>query len=351
MLTVLKKDLKRAPRSGMVLLAILYPVLITAIVQLIFGSIFDPLPRVGVIDHGESVFVADMEKGPVELTVYENGQEEKMWKEVELGNLDMGMIYPAGFDESLKNLKPIEMTSKVSTRANVQALIKLEGLMSVSAMKLVPQPITVEQMKVTDKEAKSWTERLLPLIVLLAFFVAGTFLTGFAIVDEKMRGTMTAMLTTPTKVSEILLAKGIFSFGIAFIASALALWLNGALGAMSPVLALAFGLAAIMTIELGIMVGFASKDVNSLYAIIKGTGPLVMLVVMPYLWDGWPAWISKIIPLWWVINPIVEIVNESKGFSDLTLDFGIAGVLSVVLLALAMMIANKRAKHLDAMTG
>jgi ABC-2 type transport system permease protein len=349
-LTVLKKDLKRAPRSGIVLLAILYPVFITVIVQLIFGSIFDPKPRVGVIDHGQSQMVADMQKGPVDLVVYEAGQEAAMWKQVELGNHDIGIIYPAGFDDGIRAGKPIPAEEKLSTRANMQALIKLEGIALASAMEIMPTtPVDVVHVKVTDKMAKSWTERLLPLIVLLSFFVAGTFLTGFAIVDEKMRGTMRAMLTTPTKVSEILLAKGIFSFGIAFIASGLALWLNGAAGAVSPVLALAFGLAAIMTIELGIMVGFAAKDVNSLYAVIKGVGPLMVLVVMPYLWDSWPAWISKIIPLWWVIDPIVQIVNEGKVFGDIAVDLGIAGLFSVVLLVLAMMIAQKRAQHLDAL--
>lgn len=348
--TVLKKDLRRAPRSGMVLLVVLYPVLITAIIQLIFGSIFDPLPRVGVIDHGESVFVADMQRGPVELSVYEASDEAKMWKEVELGNLDVGQVYPAGFDDSIRNQAPLKLVQKRSTRANGQALIKLEGIAANTALKLIEVPVVIEQVKLTNKVAKSWTERLLPLIVLLSFFVAGTFLTGFALVDEKQRGTMRAMLTTPTRVSEIVLAKSMFSFGMAFVTSSLALWLNGALDAVSPVLALAFGFAAVMTIEIGILVGFAAKDVNSLYAMVKGVGPLMVLVTMPYLWDGWPAWISKIVPLWYVLHPIVEIVNENKGFADLTLDFGIAGTLSVALLVAAMMLANARVKQLDALT-
>jgi ABC-2 type transport system permease protein len=349
-LTVLKKDVRRAPRSGIVALAVLYPVLITVIVQLIFGSIFDPSPRIGVIDLGSSELVAEMVAGPVEVTRFESADEAKMWREVELGNLDLGMIVPANYDEGLRAGKPVAATQKISTQANLQALVKLEGLVLASVIDKLPvQPVAIEQVKLTDKVAKSWTERLLPLIVLLSFFVAGTFLTGFAIVDEKLRGTLRAVLTTPTKVSEVVLAKSIFSFGIAFMASGLALWLNGALSAISPTLALAFGLAAVMTIELGIIVGFASKDVNSLYGIVKGMGPLVMLTVLPYLWDGWPAWISKAIPLWYVIHPIVEIVNEGKVFGEIGVDFGIAGALCVVMLFAAMFIANKRAEQLDAL--
>lgn len=349
-LTVLKKDVRRAPRSGIALLAVLYPALITLIVQVIFGGIFDPKPRVGVIDHGASQFVADMESGPVELTRFQPGQEEQLWKDVERGDLDIGMIYPAGYDDSVREAKPIDMESATSTRANVQALIKLEGIALTTALDLMPNtPVEIEQVTLTDTIAKSWTERLLPIIVLMAFFVAGTFLTGFALIDEKMRGTMRAMLTGPTKVSEVILAKGIFSFGIAFIASGFALWLNGALGTMSWTLALAFGLAAVMTIELGIMVGFAAKDINALYAIIKGMGPLIIITAMPYLWDGWPAWISKIIPFWYVLEPIVLLVNESASFSDVSINFGIAGVLCVALLALAMFIAGRRVRELDAL--
>jgi hypothetical protein len=160
---------------------------------------------------------------------------------------------------------------------------------------------------------------------------------------------MRAILTTPAKVSEIIVAKSLLSFGIALVASGLTLWFNGALSALSPALVVGLAVAALMTIELGIMIGFATKDVNTLYGIIKGLGPIVVVTVLPFMWSGWPVWISKIVPLWYVINPIVGIVNEGKTLAEVSTELGIAAALCVLLLFVANFVAQRRTAQLDAL--
>ena len=51
---VLRKDLGVGPRSPIFLYAIVLPVILTLLIRVVFGSLFDPVPRLGIVDEGES---------------------------------------------------------------------------------------------------------------------------------------------------------------------------------------------------------------------------------------------------------------------------------------------------------
>ena len=53
-LSIIRKDLRLGPRSPIFLYALIYPVLITLIVQVVFGSLLEPRPRLGIVDLGRS---------------------------------------------------------------------------------------------------------------------------------------------------------------------------------------------------------------------------------------------------------------------------------------------------------
>ena len=51
---VMRKDLRLGPRSPIFLWAVLFPFLITLVIQVVFGSLFSPKPRLGIVDLGNS---------------------------------------------------------------------------------------------------------------------------------------------------------------------------------------------------------------------------------------------------------------------------------------------------------
>ena len=57
---VLKKDLRLGPRSPILLWAIVFPVVGTFVVQVVFGSLFAPQPRLGIVDEGGSQVAVEM---------------------------------------------------------------------------------------------------------------------------------------------------------------------------------------------------------------------------------------------------------------------------------------------------
>ena len=340
--TILKKDLKRAPRSGILILCLVYPALLTLLLQVIFGGVFDPAPRVGLVPHAESpaLTAALSSSEALELTTFDDA--DAMWRDVEGGRLDVGIVPGADFDKALQSGGAPDADVRISSRANGQALLKFEGVFASYALKQRSDtPIVIEQVGQTDNPPLTWIERLIPLLLLLTVFVAGTFLTGFAVVDEKLRGTLRAILMTPTALLEVALAKGILSFGVALICALLTLYLNGAIAALSPALTVVLIIAAVMTIELGVIVGLLSKDMNTFYGVVKGVGPIIALTAMPFLWDGWPKWVSQCLPTWYSLDPIMRIVNDGAGFNDIRVELAVSIGICIVLAIAARFVASR----------
>ena len=99
---VLRKDLALGPRSPFFLYAIVLPFVLTLIFQFAFGSLFDPQPRLGIVDDGDSEITAAVEEmDGIELTLLDDAEELKT--QVEQNDLDAGLILPAGFDQAVKD--------------------------------------------------------------------------------------------------------------------------------------------------------------------------------------------------------------------------------------------------------
>jgi len=98
---VLRKDLELGPRSPILLWAIVMPVVATLLLQLVFGGLFAPQPRLAIVDRGLSEITAayrQMEGIDVELL----DDEAQVKARVEQNQYDAGLILPAGFDEAVR---------------------------------------------------------------------------------------------------------------------------------------------------------------------------------------------------------------------------------------------------------
>ena len=98
---VLRKDRELGPRSPILLWAIVMPVVATLLLQLVFGGLFAPQPRLAIMDLGSSEITAayrQMEGIDVELL----DDEAQLKARVEENQYDAGLILPAGFDEAVR---------------------------------------------------------------------------------------------------------------------------------------------------------------------------------------------------------------------------------------------------------
>ena len=89
-LRVLGKDLRLGPRSPVFLWVLVLPFLITFVVQVAFGSLFDPQPRLGIVDLGDSTITSEAAQlEGIQLTVLNDVDELKTL--VEANDLDAGL--------------------------------------------------------------------------------------------------------------------------------------------------------------------------------------------------------------------------------------------------------------------
>jgi len=336
---IMLKDLRIGPRSPIFLWALIYPVIITLVMQVVFGSLFEPKPRLGIVDQGRSEITALMSQlEGIDFTLLHSVSQLK--QRVEGNDLDAGLVLKYGFDTAMRSgRKPL-----LEFYIGGQSLASNRIILAVTTLDIVRQvegkapPVEVEINTLGDAEALSILTRLLPMMILFALFIAGLFVPAFGLVEEREKKTLAAVLVTPVKLSEVLAAKAALGFILAVLIAYVTLLLNGALGSQPAALLIALVVAALMSVEFGLIYGTVAKDIKTLFTLIKTLNIFLLAPVIFYIFPNWPQWIAKIFPTYWVLNPIFEIVTKNASLVavglDLAIAIGICGLLIIPVLAL-----------------
>ena len=330
---VLRKDLGVGPRSPIFLYAIVLPVILTLLIRVVFGSLFDPVPRLGIVDEGESQIVQNVrDVEGIQVTFPESAAALKTL--VENNDLDGGLVLPAGFDGALQ----AGQMPNVQFFFGGQSLASNRVVLGVTMVDLIrqvagsPAPIDVETITVGEGDTVPIVSRLLPLIVLMAVLIAGALTPATSLVEEKEKRTLTALLVTPTRLSDVLLGKGALGFILAMATGVVTLALNGALGANPAALLLVLVLATLMAAEVGLMLGSFAKDTKALYTIWKSGAIVLVAPVVFFIWPNLPQWIAKIFPTYYFLSPLFDIAIRGAGLADVWVDLTIGFAVCVVLL-------------------
>jgi len=347
-LKVLGKDFRLGPRSPIFMWVLFLPVFLTLVLQVVFGSLFEPEPRMGIVDFGDSQITAAF--GRIEgIQLALLGDVAGLKAKVEANDLDAGLVLPVGFDDSVRAgvQPPLELYVGGESLASNRTILVATTLELIRDVEGSAPPVEVEIVAL-GKEALPISLRLVPLIVMYALVVAAVFLPAFSIADEREKGTLAALTVTPVRLSEVVTAKGMLGFVLAFAMAVFTLWLNSALGAQALALVVVLAVAAALCAEIGLIFGAAAKDVNGVFALIKGTGVLLIGPTIFYLFPDWPQWVAKLFPTYWIINPLFEVTIDNSGLGEVWQQVLIA-VGIVALLAAPVMLLTRRLRGILAM--
>jgi ABC-2 type transport system permease protein len=329
---ILRKDLQLGPRSPIFLWVLLLPLLITFVLQVTFGDLFDPQPRLGIVDQGGSAITADVSEMPgIALTVLEDIDELKT--QVEANDLDAGLVLPAGFDDDVRSgARPaLEFYVGGESLASNRVILAVTTLDMIRQVEGRAPPVEVDVVSLGD-ELLPLSVRLVPFVVMYALLIAAVFLPSFSIADEREKHTLDALVVTPTRLSEVVAAKGVLGFGLAVTMAIATLWLNGALSVQAVALLVVLVIAGLLLTEIGLIYGTASKDVTGVFTLIKGTGFILLAPTIFYIFPDWPQWIAKLFPTYWVINPVYEVVINGAGLGTVWGELAIAAAVIVVMI-------------------
>ncbi|MCB8942331.1 MAG: ABC transporter permease [Ardenticatenaceae bacterium] len=339
---LLGKELVWGPRNFMFIFALVVPVVLSLVLSLLFGTIFSGKPRLGIADAGDSrlVTIAQGLDG-LRVMVYETA--DSLQEAVTAGAVDVGMALPAGFDASLQGGETTQLLVYVWGESLLRDRAVLASTIAFLLREIVGEepPVAIVTTTLGEGESIAWEERLLPFVVLITVLVGGVMVPSTSLVEEKQKRTLTALTVTPTGLTDVFVAKGLLGVLLSGVMGVLILIMNSAFGTQPVLLVVLLLLGATMASAFGVLLGVYVKDVNTLFATIKGLGILLYAPAILYLFPSVPQWIGRLFPTYYIVSPIMEISQNNAGWSDIAPDVGILVLLILILFGLVGVSARR----------
>jgi len=348
-LTLLGRDLRRGPRSAVFLYATGMPILIVVVTKVILLTLFDPEPRLGLVDLGQSEIGAMVEQlEGVELTTARSEQELRQL--VVDHDVDAGVVLDDGFDEAVRAGERPRLGFYVSGESRVTHRLVL-GLTAVDLVRRVEgrtPPAEVRTATVGERTALPIEDLVLLGILLWPLLVCSTLVPATMLVQDKEHRTLHAVLATPTTLSEVLLAKGLLGFGLAMVMCLITLALAGSLTAAPVPLLVALAVSVVICTELGLLYGTTAKDAKSVYNMAQTFNVIILAPLIFYFFPSWPQWIAKLFPTWWFIDPLYRISMQGASVTEVAPDLGVALVVAAALVVPVVLLGRRMRSRLVA---
>ena len=333
---LLSKEFLHGSKSLVFLFAIVVPVVLSLVLSLVFGTLFAATPKMGITDEGGSR-LTPLARELDSVIVKEYPSLRQLKAAVRAGGVDMGLLLPQGFDALVSQGQPTQVTLYIWGESLAKNRLILEATVANLLTDLAGQqmPLQIVTTTLGDPEEIAFSDRLLPLIVIMAIVFGGSMIPASSLVDEKQNRTLTALTITPTTLAEVLFSKGLLGVVVSFCTATLILTLNQAFGGRPALLLGVLALNGIAAAGFGLLLGTLTRDITSLFATVKALGLFLYAPAIIYLFPAIPEWVAKIFPTYYVIQPVIEITQQGGAWSDVAPEVGmlialIVGLIGVV---------------------
>ena len=202
-----------------------------------------------------------------------------------------------------------------------------------------PAPVDVEREIIGGGSAVPLVDRLVPMLVLIAVALSSVFLPAASLIQERESKTLFAVLTTPARVGDFMIAKGIVAFALAFASGVFTAVLNMGFTEQFFSNLMVILVAAFMCVPVGLALGSAVKDMSTMFAIWK-TGAVVLFApAILILFPSVPRWVAMIFPTYYFIGPLYDLNVEAMALREVGVELVIGVVFGLILAAVAGRIA------------
>jgi ABC-2 type transport system permease protein len=339
---LLGKELISGPRNFIFILAILAPILLTLVFSLLFGTWFSDKAKLGIADEGHSelpLLAAEIDS----LIVRDYETNSELRDAVSAGEVDVGVVLPSDFDNRIAARESTELKAYIWG----ESLLKYRAVLGTTLVALIRDiagqepPVEIITTTLGDAQTLPWEDRLLPFIVMLSLLIGGLMVPATSMVQEKQNRTLRALTVTPTTLADLLAAKGSLAILVSVFMGSVTLALNRAWGGEPLLLLVALVLGAMMAAGIGLLLGVLVKDINTLFATMKSMGIVLYAPALVYMFPEIPQWIGKIFPTYYLIQPVIEIIQKGASWKDVLPEFIILVVLIVVLFILVAFVGRR----------
>jgi ABC-2 type transport system permease protein len=323
--TLIGREVRMGYRAPFLVWALVIPVVMTLLVQGIFGSLLGRPPSLGIVDQGASAIPAEAAAlDGIEVVTFDDADE--LATAVENHDVDAGLVLQPGFDQAVASgAQPtLQFTVAGESLASDRAILAVTTLDLVRGVEGTAAPVTVDVVQLGEV-GLDLASRLIPMLVVMAVAIGGALVPAAGLVEERERRTLDAVLVTPASLADVFASKLLIGLVVAIVSGTLTLALNGVWGSAPWALVAAVAIGGLMMAEIGLAVGSWARDQNTLFAVWKAGAILLIYPVVFFIWPDLPEWIAMVAPTWWFLDPIFSLALEGATFAD------VAGSLAVAL--------------------
>ena len=343
---LLTKELHTSASNFLVVFAVIIPVVLSLLVNLVFGEAFSGKPRLGFVDSGGSQFVQQMSSlSHIKTRIYSD--VDAMKTDVEQGIIETGIVVPTGFDEILKQGTPGEVTVFTWGEAPFKDRLVAETTMAkvIGEIAGLENRVSIDIKQLGDANVTSLADKMLPMFIMMTIMLGGVFVPAVSIIEEKQNRTLTALNVSPARLSEILISKALLGIVIGTATALVSLVLNQSFGNNPLLLVFVLLLGTIAASMLGILLGAMVKDMNVLLAVLKSGGLLLIAPSIIDLIPKAPQWIAKLFPTYYILNPTMQVAERGASLMDISGDLIILlAMTGMLILAIVIVIERQKKK-------
>lgn len=344
---LISKEFRHGAGNLFFILAFVYPIALSLIVTLVFGDVLEQKPRIGILDNGNSEFALVLED-QARLDIRSYDDIGALRDATEEGIINYGVVIPVNFDEALQNGTAVDLTRYVWSETEGDDQLKIEsalqqGMVSVSGSQM---PVVMEGIQLGDEDTSTWTERLMPLLVIMTIMMGGILLPASALVEEKSNRTLLGLTVTPTTLLEVYVAKATIGVIISSAMGVMVLVINNAFGNDPVLLVGLLALGSIAGSLLGVILGSYIKSVEGLLAVIKGLGIVLAMPAILAIFPEVPEWIQQIFPTHYILDPVIKVSQEGANFGDVVVEVGVLLALVGAMVIFLVMVFERQQKRL-----
>lgn len=281
----------------------------------------------------------------------ENFETEAALQEAVLnGDYPVGMVLQPDTIQQVLSGTTTDITVYVSSQFPSEFQQSLETVLRQAfnelAYTLSGQPLNVtfdEQVLGPDMLGQQipLRDRMLPLFAVFTLIMETLGLASL-ISDEIEHRTLRALLITPATTGGLFVAKAIMGIGLAFSQAAILMAVTGGLNHEPALVLLVLLAGALLATAVGFLIATVAKDMLSVIA----WGVLVILVlVLPAFTILFPGTVSswvQVIPSYYLIDTIHQVVNFGAGWADVGMNLVILAVIGAVLLGAGSVILGRK---------
>ena len=262
------------------------------------------------------------------------------------GDESIGAVLPRDFVAQLMTGQQPEIT--VYFAAELPAEFRPAYLLFFEELAFMmsgrPLKLNVTQVMLGEDRAGApiaYRDRMLPLF---AVFMLSAEVMGLAslIAVEISTGTLRALLVTPLRVEGLFISKGILGVGLAFFQVVLLMAVTGGLRHQPLIVLLFLLLGSVLVTGIGFLIATISRDMMS--AVAWGMLPMLGLslpafgILFPGTMTGW----VRIIPSYYLIDPLYQLLNYEAGWSDVGGDLLILTAFSLAFLVAGVLVLKRK---------